>query len=250
MSTEIVECKNGLRFKLMGKNDLIGKLLKRDGDYEPELKVLSSHLVRGKEGRVLDIGANIGTYTLPMAKSFPNLRFTAFEVQTRVFVRLLDNLSMNGISNVRAIHGGISDEAGTIVGTIPDYENEGNVGAFSLDGEVRENSYEIETNGGEEEFTLRTLDSYGYSDIILVKIDVEGMEEKVLRGGYKTLRDSYWPPIIFEAWTFKEFYQPRRESLFRYLESIGYKVVTIGENNLAQHISRADALSISVSVSQ
>lgn len=244
--SETVECKDGVRFKLMGRHDLIGKFLRRDGDYEPELKQLARMFVRAKHGRILDVGANIGTFSIPLAREHPHLRFVGFEAQSRVYVRLLENLSVNGISNVRAVHCGISDEPGLMKCSIPDYENEGNVGAFSLDGEVREHEYEIQTDGGEEEFTLRTLDSYGYSDVILMKIDVEGMEEKVLRGAYATLRDSYWPPILFEAWTFKEFYQPRRESLLSYLASIGYEVTQVGQNNAAQHVSRADRFAISV----
>lgn len=244
--TEIIECRDGVRLRTMGPNDLIASFLRRDGDYEPHLKDIAARLIGRKQGRVVDVGANIGTFVIPMAKRFPSLRFLAFEVQAKVFVRLLDNCSTNGCSNIRAIHCGLSDEHSSVTMSIPKYEEETNVGAFSLDDEVRANDYEIATDGGEEEFILRPLDSYHYSDVILVKIDVEGMEEQVLRGATETLRDSYWPPVIFEAWTWKPFYAERRERLFGFLKSLGYEVTTVGENNIAQHVSRADRVEFTV----
>lgn len=46
---------------------------------------------------------------------------------------------------------------------------------------------------------MRTLDSYGFTGVELMKIDVEGMEPHVLRGGEVTIRRDH--PIIFaEEW--------------------------------------------------
>ncbi|NCW79130.1 MAG: FkbM family methyltransferase, partial [Oxalobacteraceae bacterium] len=39
-------------------------------------------------------------------------------------------------------------------------------------------------------------DSLGYQDIALIKIDVEGYELNVLRGGLGTIVRSNYPPVI------------------------------------------------------
>ena len=59
----------------------------------------------------------------------------------------------------------------------------------------------------------------------MIKIDVEGMELKVLKGAAITLEKNNYPPIIFEAWTWKPFYQARRKELYDYLNEIGYNII-------------------------
>ncbi|HEY6898720.1 MAG TPA: FkbM family methyltransferase [Rhodocyclaceae bacterium] len=241
---KVIEGIGGIKFQTIGTHDLISRALADRGGYEPEILEISRHIIRLNGGRVIDVGANIGTFCIPLAKEFPNTAFTAFEAQPAVYAALLDSIALNGVSNVEAIKQGVSDCAETISASIPDYENEPNIGAFSLDAEVRANDYEVKTVGGMETFSLVPLDDFNMTDVALLKIDVEGMEFKVVAGAAKTLRDSNFPPIIFEAWTWKPFYLPRREMLYQYLQEMGYEIIQIGQNNLAQHCSRANKLHI------
>ena len=119
--------------------------------------------------------------------------------------------------------------------TMPDYASEGNIGAFSIDKEVRENEYECTTEGRKEPMVVFTLDSGAHKNVRLIKIDVEGHELEVIKGGIKTIKANNYPPIIFEAWTWKPWYQEKRKSLLEYLEGHGYEIQQLGENNLAQH---------------
>jgi hypothetical protein len=119
--------------------------------------------------------------------------------------------------------------------TMPDYASEGNIGAFSIDKEVRENEYECKTEGAKEPLVVFTLDSGAHKNVRLIKIDVEGHELEVLKGAKKTIKDNNYPPIIFEAWTWKPWYQEKRKELFDYLEGLGYEIQQLGQNNLATH---------------
>ena len=77
---------------------------------------------------------------------------------------------------------------------------------------------------------MTTLDSYELSNINFIKIDVEGHEEKVLRGGVQTLERNQWPPILFESWPERMTNVPAkelRESLFAFLASLGYTITQI-----------------------
>jgi hypothetical protein len=53
----------------------------------------------------------------------------------------------------------------------------------------------------------------------------------VLLGAEHTLRENNYPPIIFEAWTWK--FPEKRKAVFDHLEGLGYEITEFGQNNLA-----------------
>ena len=243
---DIVTDKNGIKYRLLSRHDLIGRLLKLHGEFEPETQQITKHVIAGKQGRVLDVGANMGTYCIPLARAYPHIEFVAFEVQQEIFAQLKENISINGVYNINAIHSGLSDKTEQIAASIPKYELETNIGGFSLDDEVRRNDYEVSTVGGIETFSLVPLDTFNLRDVLLIKIDVESMELKVLAGAITTLKENGFPPILFETWSWKPWFQNRREEIFKFLRDLGYQITQFGNNNIAQHISRNDALEFSI----
>ena len=83
---EIVTLKNNLKFKIFSsKFDLISnKLRYQKQNYAPwNIEISSKILLDKREGNILDIGAHIGTFSIPLAKNFPNLTFLNFEVQKK-----------------------------------------------------------------------------------------------------------------------------------------------------------------------
>ena len=216
--------------------DLISNALKQGG-YEMEVfgiaqKILQKH----KDGIVLDIGANLGSFTLPLAKANPHLTFHSFEPQRIIYYQLCGNTLINGLDNVHCHNFGLSDERKRFDIELPDYATEGNIGAFSIDKEVRENEYECQTKGKTEPMVVFPLDDGRHQKVRLIKIDVEGHELEVIKGGIDTINGNNYPPIIFEAWNWKPWYQGKREELFAYLKSHGYEIIEgINSNNLAQH---------------
>jgi FkbM family methyltransferase len=226
----------GTQYLVFKGRDLISNALKQGG-YEVEVfgiaqKILQKH----KDGVVLDIGANLGSFTLPLAKANPHLTFHAFEPQRIIYYQLCGNTLINGLDNVHCHNFGLSDERKRFDIELPDYATEGNIGAFSIDKEVRENEYECQTKGKTEPMVVFPLDDGRHQKVRLIKIDVEGHELEVIKGGIDTINGNNYPPIIFEAWNWKPWYQGKREELFAYLKSHGYEIIEgINSNNLAQH---------------
>jgi len=226
---------DGTQFLVFKGQDLISNHLKKEL-YENDLHQLALKLLINEPcGTVLDIGANLGTFCIPLAKKVPKHIYHVFEPQRIVYYQLCANTFINGLDNVHCYNFGLSDKEARLVLSMPDYVNEGNIGAFSMDKEVRENEYECKTEGVQEPLVVFTLDSGAHQNVRLIKIDVEGHELEVIKGASKTIKENNYPPIIFEAWTWKPWFEPKRKKLFSFLEKLGYEIQQLGQNNLAQH---------------
>ena len=103
----------------------------------------------------------------------------------------------------------------------------------------------IFVNGVDEfrKVSVKTLDSFNLKDIGFIKIDVEGFEEKVIRGGLLTIISNNYPPILFECWKAGQviqdgtvFTQEKRDSLFNLLRTLGYEILE-GWGNIDNHLA-------------
>lgn len=137
-----------------------------------------------KEGEIiLDIGANIGYYSLLASKRIGSEgNIYAFEAAPETFRKLSDNIQRNGIENILAYNLAITNSRGTIDLHIADIRNTGmsSIAAFA------------DESGETVTVPSDTIDNFA-SDHSLnrvdrIKIDVEGAEMMVLRGMEQTLR--------------------------------------------------------------
>jgi FkbM family methyltransferase len=226
----------GTQYLVFKSRDLISNVVKKQG-YEVEVFALSHKLLeRHKDGVVLDVGANMGTFTIPLAKANPRFTFHAFEPQRIIYYQLCANTFINGLDNVYNHEIALSTVSDSVTVQLPDYSTEANIGAFSIDEETRSNNYECQTADKFVSIQTEPLDDLNYKNVRLLKIDVEGHELEVIKGGIKTLKANKYPPIIFEAWNWKPWFEPKRKALFEYLQGHGYEITEgVNCNNLAQH---------------
>ena len=226
---------DGTQFLVFKGQDLISNHLKKEL-YENNVHQLALKMLIDKpDGQVLDIGANLGTFCVPLAQKIPQLKFHAFEPQRIISYQLCANIIINSLDNVYTYEFALSNEDANVELTMPDYANETNIGAFSIDKEVRKNEYECTTVNTTDTIQLVPLDLLAFSNVKLIKIDVEGHELEVLQGGIETIKANNYPPIIFEAWAWKPWFEPKRKALFEYVEGHGYKIEQLGNNNVATH---------------
>ncbi|HEX7084769.1 MAG TPA: FkbM family methyltransferase [Vicinamibacterales bacterium] len=161
--------------------------------YEPAVARLIAGLARTKRV-ILEAGANIGYYTLLMASCQPpGSELHAFEPRPDVFARLSANVALNALPHVRLNRMAVSDVDGTAQLHLPD---SGNREMASLDPGFVPSTRSVEVR------TTR-LDSYWQSEPRtgtpeLIKLDVEGVEVRALRGLGALLKDR-WPDIVCEV---------------------------------------------------
>jgi FkbM family methyltransferase len=144
---------------------------------------------------VLDIGANIGAYTLPLASAVaPTGRVYAFEPTAYAFRKLVANLALNPHleSVVDARQALLSDDRADVM---PEAIYSGWPLEAGVD--VHPNHLgELHSTQGAEALTL---DSFlaAAERVDFIKLDVDGNEIPVLRGGLKVL-ERFHPPILME----------------------------------------------------
>lgn len=218
-------------------SDFITHMVRVTGQYELDLVVAAEKaLAKSKNGIILDVGANFGTFAMPMAKRNRNMVVMAFEPQRIIFNQLCGNAILNSLDNVYTYNLAVGDKEDSMVVTTPDYNKEINIGAFSFDPLVKE---QCPTTKGEEELiNIITIDSLNLDNVVFIKIDVEGMELNVLKGALETIKKCNYPSLIFEAWNQFDWYKERKEELLEFVKNLGYKLTMPCQNNyLAVHKS-------------
>lgn len=197
---------NGYKIKTNFGIGGIARLIVEEHKYEPKTtQVFEKYATHGR-GAIIDVGANIGYYTLLAAKllasetklhperQLENLVY-AFEPESSNSISLQENINLNHFINCKVFPMALSDKAGnTLLYTSDKESGEHNIiGSHGLK----------ETNTDAYNVFVDTLDNLWFSGntvpVRLVKIDVEGAEVKVLRGGERLFKQ-YHPTLIVECW--------------------------------------------------
>ena len=179
----VIKGKHG--YFLYNTNDrFVGKSLEAYGEWcEPELELLLKVLEPGDQ--VFDVGANIGTHTVPFAKKVGNRGLVhALEPQRLVFQALCGNVSLNRLLNVVCLNKGAGKDQGIVKVPVLDPAVEQNFSAMNIEGFSQGDSIEVVT-----------IDTLEPNRCKLIKIDVEGMEADVLDGAEITIKRLQ--PILF-----------------------------------------------------
>lgn len=236
----LIECRHGVM--LANEHDhYIGNALIQYGEYsESELEVINQ-LIDMSAGCVVEIGANIGSLTVPMARRAAQrgLEMYAYEPQPFVFQNLCANLALNMLTNVRAYPFACGAQPGVAYMQLPDYFTTNNFGAV-----------ELKTDQAEGSIAVRcvTLDhELEHQKVGLMKIDVEGWELPVLQGARRTIERCR--PILY----FENDRLAHSEALMRWVLDQGYRLwwhkpVLHNDNNFRNNPERKWANVVSVNM--
>ena len=171
-----------------------------------------------------DIGANIGFYTCLLAAQVgDNGRVVAFEPASRTYGYLKENVSLNQFTNVTVVNKGLGDtqeqrplyysEAGLAEGTASLKYTHGRAAS--------------------ERVTLDTIDNLfrELSAPNFVKIDVEGYQLEVLKGGEHYLK-THAPLLIAELKDVGETNREAFKEIEDYVTDLGYQLYEIRKHSI------------------
>lgn len=175
--------------------------------YEPDVTAALRRFCRPGM-TALDIGANVGAHTLPMARlAGPAGAVYAFEPTDFAFAKLTRNLALNPDVRARAIHAALSDRPvhGATIGFRASWRTDGSradgrsvIDFIRLDDWCRE---------------------HGIGQVDLIKIDIDGNEYPALAGAAELLERSR-PVLVMEA--VSPHFTAADRNPFLLLERLGY----------------------------
>ncbi|MFZ1964668.1 MAG: FkbM family methyltransferase [Roseiarcus sp.] len=181
-------------------------LLEQEQWFEKEIDLLRGFLRPGMNA--VDIGANLGLYSLPMARLVgPGGRVFAYEPGTEARQLLERSRALNGVDNLEIVGAAVSDR-----------EREGRL-AFAASSELRA----LATADDGEPVHITSLDvesgARAWPSIDFVKIDAEGEEERIIAGG-RTFFAEHSPLTMFEIKAGDKV----NERLLELFPTLGYRV--------------------------
>lgn len=181
-------------------------LLEQEAWFETEIDFLRSYVEPGMT--VIDIGANHGAYSLPLARlAGPQGQVFAYEPGGETRALFEQSRALNGLDNLKILPAALSDGA-----------REGTLG-FASSSELRA----LTPAGAGERIQITSLDletlAQGWRAPDFIKIDAEGEEQKIIAGG-KAFFSSYSPLIMFET----KASETPDQNLRKLFPAIGYRL--------------------------
>jgi FkbM family methyltransferase len=177
---------------------------------EEDYNFLTTYLRSGDV--YLDVGANIGATVIPAAKTVGNQgRVVAFEPHPRIYSYLLENITLNGLTNVDAHNLALGNQSGEIYFTDEFMDDTNHVSTEPLPGSLKVQAVVLDQITAE------------LANIALLKIDVEGYERFVLEGAEATLEKSQCLYFEVVERNFRDFGYSTPD-LLRYITERGFQL--------------------------
>lgn len=173
---------------IVNENDVyLGRSFLEYGEFsEGEVEMFRAMILPGD--MVVEVGANFGAHTIPLARIVGESgSVIAFEPQRIPYQAMCGSIALNSLPNVITMQAAVGHVAGMLYVPQLDPDSEQSIGSLEL-GQHREG----------DPTPLVTLDRLHLSRLDFLKIDVEGMECEVLRGGVETIK-KHQPVIYLEC---------------------------------------------------
>jgi FkbM family methyltransferase len=196
---------------LLNRNDVyIGRALQTYGENCGAEGAFLKALIKPGD-HVIEVGANIGSLTIGLAKAAgPSGKVYAFEPQPACYSILHAQIALNQLSNIVAYPEAVGHERGRLWLPRVDYDALGNFGGVALS--------QKQTIGSTAVNVVSLDECCAEVPCALLKIDVEGMEEHVIRGAAKLIQKNQ--PIIYTENDRLE----KSKSLILTLRELGYRL--------------------------
>ncbi|GIV55126.1 MAG: hypothetical protein KatS3mg039_1644 [Candidatus Kapaibacterium sp.] len=197
------------------------------GSYEEEeIRIFKKYVTELQCSAFIDIGANIGLYTVNLGKLASIVQVHAFEPDQLNRQQLNANILINGLSNKTSVYCvALSSQKGTTTlyrcSTPHEFDaNKVNTGSHSLQYNPKwhDDAIEITSERGDDILSFR-------GERLAIKIDVEGHEQQVIKGMSRLLTENQCILLI-------ESMPNNYHSTEKLLNSLGYTLYrSLKDNN-------------------
>ena len=188
-----------------------------------EIRLVGNRL--GKSGVAIDVGANIGLLTIPMARAVGPLgKVLAFEPVLENYQRLLSGVS--NLQQVEVLNVACSDDVNKVL----DLYRVRNDGSDSATTSGSFTAFPAEKIGSKVSVISVRLESFIreisalQTVVSFMKVDVEGAEEEVLLGCGDYLSPDFIDSLMLEAVVFKDGFRAEDKRVFEILRFAGYEI--------------------------
>ena len=221
---------DGLKFRIYpGQNYDDRKILAKGRLPErAEHKLLTPYLTPGTI--FVDVGANIGSYTLFAASC--GAEVLAVEANPETAAKLAFNIQANGLNRVTLAEVAIGDQSGTL----SLWSEPSNCGFATLVEDLT--TGEWAGDWSPKEVAVRPLTEVvgdnGLTRIDVLKVDVEGFEDRVVLPFLRTADRALWPRVIMLETNCRPHWA---EDCTSELEALGYKATGSTNDNTVFELS-------------
>jgi FkbM family methyltransferase len=194
-------------------------------NYEKEDSQMIFNIV-GPDSHIIDIGANVGWYTIHVAAMLKRGSIRCFEPVPETHRKLKANIEINQLSNIIVNNIALSEKRQKLTFYF-DPKQSGSSSARNITESATIEKLELDSITFDDYVTENKL-----SQIDFVKCDVEGAELFVFQGAMKSLEK--FKPIVFtellRKWAAKFGYHPN--DIMSIFHSLGYSAYYVNEEKL------------------
>lgn len=192
----------GIQYYISNKTDAINMCLLRNEQWNDKIiDIITALVAKHQLKHFINVGCHIGTVALPISKIIQ--RVTAIEAFPKTYRVLAKNIELNGIQNIKPINVALGDCTGTVC--FLDDQNQrlknniGGMAALTID-DIIDNRRSAHICNPNLQGPMQALDDMAdVTEFDIMLVDIEGMEDKFLRGSTKKIQ-MYKPIIIIEIW--------------------------------------------------
>ena len=166
---------------------------------------------------IIDVGSNVGIFTISFAKIANNCNINSFEAVTKTRKLLKETVKINNLKNVTMYDFGLGDKDELININI-DESNLGNSSIIHNFNSMDKN----DSSNGKELIQIKKLDDLNIKNISFIKIDIQEYEYQFLIGAKNTLINNN-VVIIIEIPTRNKYEINIHNKCVELLKSYGYK---------------------------